>query len=286
MDCAGTHTPIDLPSLVHHLLVEQRVNVLDRTKCSTSARHIYNYLCGDGGSVQTNDNMSHQTDSQLLELTTVLKCGTDVPIVCYVHFHHLTNETSHYFIVVRMGTEVMVLQSAVFEFSIHDWLYPDASLSVDTDQLETARAEYNAVIDRSDTPSHTIAFDAREEQLARCQLDQHERDFMQRVSILESIRACRYSSGRVMSIPQFEQTFLAQLATLEGVWTEPEVDRNCETYQSLFACQLNRDLIRSHVRMGIPSASVKFMSANMTVATMGAPLVVPAELRYPIASIS
>lgn len=117
--------------MVHHLMVVQRLNMLDTTKCSTTARRVFNYMCGLGA-VETNDNLSH-TPPNLAELvegltrsserTDVTDIGTDMRMdigigmrVAYVHFDHLTNETSHYFIVVAHGGRVTLLQSAVFEF--------------------------------------------------------------------------------------------------------------------------------------------------------------------------
>jgi hypothetical protein len=245
---------LNLNDIVHHLLVEQRVNVLDRTKCSTSARHIYNFLCNAGDVVQHNNNLIHIECSNLHELAQVLKNDPHHAIACYVHFHHLTNETSHYFILLRIGTDVLVLQSAVFEYNIHEFLFPSVALEAAASDIKLAREE--------------LAQD--DDMRARFLLEQRERDHVQRVSILESIRACRYSSGRVMSVDEFADTFLVQLASLEGVWTDENVDRNCETFQALFACQLNRDIIRSHVRLGgIQPASVKFIFAPIPHRVVG-----------------
>jgi hypothetical protein len=38
----GEMLELQLDRIVHHLMVEQKCNMLDKTKCSTSARNIYN----------------------------------------------------------------------------------------------------------------------------------------------------------------------------------------------------------------------------------------------------
>lgn len=119
---------INIDKLINELLFEKNLDMLDRTKCSISARNIYNYLCGDN-SVNQNDNLSNKSSNindpnrqvgELRDLSdTIMNCNK--PHVFYIHFDHLTNETSHYFIVIAMGNSnksIYVFQSAVFEFNI------------------------------------------------------------------------------------------------------------------------------------------------------------------------
>ena len=46
MDAVPSPSASVIDRLVHHLMVAQKVNMLDTTKCSTTARRVYNYLRG------------------------------------------------------------------------------------------------------------------------------------------------------------------------------------------------------------------------------------------------
>lgn len=124
---------MDFDNLVKVLLFQRKLDMLDRTKCSISARNIYNYLCGIG-SVKANDNLSNLSSNMDDLSETILKCKK--PSVFYIHFDHLTNETSHYFIIIALEDCIYMFQSAVFEFNIYEWLYPEKCLLEEDEKLE------------------------------------------------------------------------------------------------------------------------------------------------------
>jgi hypothetical protein len=201
---------IHLDKIVDHLLVEQKVNVLDKTKCSTSARHIYNYLCSDwNNSIYHNDNLS-RTDPNIDELIDKLQAKEST--VYYVHLDHLTNETSHYFIIVQIGEKVIVLQSAVFEFSIYEWLYPEESLEREKDVIQTHRLSLNESGDIRDK----IALEYSE--LQSKQIEQ----------ILQSIINNKFSNKVEIGVDTFIDTFVHKLKKLEGMWTLDDPISNLE----------------------------------------------------------
>lgn len=242
----------DLDAVVRHLLVEQRSNVLDKTKCSTSARLIYNYLGGRGGGggaddVARNDNLV-DTLPNLDQLPTDLGVEEQdaEPRVYYVHFDHLTNETSHYFILCRVRGRVLVLQSAVFEYNIYEWLHPSES------RVALLGASPPCVEDEDDDPRTRIF------------MEQQARDRARQLAVYDSIEACRYSRRVTVPVAEFLADFLPKLRSLEGQWTEGDVERRCETYRELFACRLNVELVRAQVRLGgLKPASVKYIRRTM-----------------------
>lgn len=234
-----------LDNVVHHLLVEQKVNMQDRTKCSTSARNIYNYLCGQG-KMQYNNNLSNEKPN-LKSLTEELRCLAERKVY-YVHFDHLTNETSHYFIIYQLADEVMVLQSAVFEFSIYEWLYPREGIAL----IEKERDDVRKVLGNSS--------DLRDQY----ELQQHERNIEKQITIFKNVKECMFSSGRCIPLDVFINEYVKRLESLEGLWTLENYERNCKTYTELFGCQLNCDLIKSHINLGIKPAIVKYCSHAAT----------------------
>ena len=232
---------LDLRSLADHLMVAQRVNMLDLTKCSTTARRIYDYLCNS--TMATNDNLASVAPN-LSALRSHRTEGADM--VAYVHFDHMTNDTSHYFIVVRSGSSVLVLQSAVFEFSLRDWLFPDE-----------ARKELHATASTASLNA-LDALDALDDPVSAFVAEQAERDLKRGDAILDSIEACRWSGGRAVAVEEFEAEFLPALASLEGVWAEHEVAERAAAYRRLFACRLQEDVVRSVIRNGFDKpAAVK-----------------------------
>jgi hypothetical protein len=224
---------MDLARVVHHLMVEQRSNVLDRTKCSVTARHVYNFLCGDA--IVPNNNLS-RVEPNLGELADRLLAG---PIVAYVHFDHMTNDTSHYFILVSDGKNVLVLQSAVFEFSIRDWLFPEEALAEADELLELQRREHAKWSG----------------ELARFRIEQCERDHVRQSAVLASVRQCAFSSARPVPLDVFLASFVAPLADLEGRCLEHEVQERSRTFRRLFACVLQEEVVRAQLAAGFDKAA-------------------------------
>jgi hypothetical protein len=234
--------------LVHHLTVVHRANILDVTKCSTTARNVYNYLCAPGeadvadaaaaaGAMPANNNLA-DVDPNLADLERALLDPRGAAFVAYVHFDHLTNDTSHYFIVMCSGGTVVVLQSAVFEFSIRDWLFP-----------EQARAELlGGGTEAAAEPTEPA--DASEAMRLGFAREQAARDRARGAAVLDSIAECRWSGGKTSTAEAFARDFLPALASLEGTWREDDVAALSATYRRLFACRLQEDVVRAAIRTG------------------------------------
>ena len=152
--------------------------------------------------------------------------------IFYVHFDHIVGETSHYFIICQTGESFIILQSAVFEFSIRDWLFPAEAIAsaVEDHRLKCASLQPEELRDRF-------------------QLEQHDRDLQRNLGIFERIKGCIYSSGRVLDLKEIGG-FLLGLAALEGHWPTPghDVYDMCDMYQRVFSCLLPADVIKSKVR--------------------------------------
>ena len=257
----------DIRHLADHLMVAQRVSMLDTTKCSTTARRVYDYLCaagqgqGQGSTIAPNDNLAAVAPN----LAALRPSASAGDFVAYVHFDHMTNDTSHYFIVVRSGPSVLVLQSAVFEFSLRDWLFPDE-----------ARMELHAATAAERMPgmpgmSGMPGMPGMSEEVAAFVAEQAGRDRKRGDAILDSIAACRWGGGKTATVEEFEAEFLPALASLEGVWAEREVPERAAVYRRLFACRLQEDVVRSVIRNGFDKpAAVKISVRDGGFASGGA----------------
>ena len=261
MDAVPSPSASVIDRLVHHLMVTQKVNMLDTTKCSTTARRVYNYLLGadDAGTghahavgdahavgVAANDNLAGAAPNLAL-LGDALRASPPqgMGFVAYVHFDHVMNDTSHYFIVLCADGRVTLLQSAVFEFSISDWLFP---------RLKKGGSKpYDSLKDHEPV-------DERERYFA----EQARRELARSEAVLDGVAACRWSSSRETPIDEFVADFLPALASLEGVWNEEDLHKRCETYRALFSCVLPEDALRRGVRTGAfdKPAAVKWIGGE------------------------
>ena len=233
-----------LSRLAENLMADCEVDMLDVTKCSTTARRVYDYLCAapDGGSDMRHNNNLADVSPNLDELRAEALSPTAC-FAAYVHFDHMTNDTSHYFIVLCSGGSVVVLQSAVFEFSIRDWLFPERARE---ELLQTTRR----VIEE--------AAATEGDQRSAFAAEQAERDRVRGEAILDSIQACRWGAGAVSTAETFACEFVPALASLEGHWKVDDVGARSAAYRRLFACRLQEDVVRSVIRNGFDKpASVK-----------------------------
>lgn len=232
---------IDLNTFIYPLFMIQNENMLDKTKCSTTSRKIYNYLSSDN-TVACNDNLSN--------LKPNLDCfNTDFinNRIFYIHLDHLTNETSHYFIVILIENEVLVLQSAVFEFNIYEWLFPLLN-------LESITKEYNDI--------KTLLKDS-DDLRDKYSLEQETRKYNKQKIILENIDACNYSNKRIIDKDKFLNSFIIKLQQLEGDWTLENFEEKIEIYAHLFSCQLNKEIIKSQIKLGCKPAHVKYIYKDL-----------------------
>lgn len=244
---------MDLADLLQHLLHghgEQAANMLDRTKCSTTARAVYNYLTGSQDICQ-NENLKGTGMAVQQLLPSMQQAVTEPGQVFYVHFDHITGDTSHYFIIVQRQDQVVLLQSAVFEFSIQDWLLPN-------DESDPSPSPCHMTTEKG-FDSDDVFETARRNAIRQ----QAERDVTERQRILESIRQCAFSQGRVMSICEFGHEFVPALLSLEGTWHESEVPTRCDAYARCFSCIMNPDMVRSRLRTGSKPGELRYCWAPL-----------------------
>ena len=253
-----------MDDLIKRVLTERKLDALDRTKCSVSAKNVYNYLVGDEA-VAWNDNLlgggdgtSKKPGGGLDELAAELRAGeSNDNKAYYVHFDHLCGETSHYFILLQRGTMTTLLQSAVFEFSIRDWVRPDAArleLLLDDSRREADRAAKACTeLLLEETPERAEAIAA-----------QWGSWTVRQLAVLGRVDGCAFSRGRAHNDTA---TVLVDriLRRLEGVWTEADAEDRIAAYAEAFSCALDPAVVRMIARDGAcggaKAASFRYVSA-------------------------
>lgn len=230
---------------------QQSANMLDRTKCSTTARGVYNYLTCTGD-ICVNNNLvkGSRHVSKLAQEMLDAQCGCNSGKVYYVHLGHITGDTSHYFIILQRGDRIVLLQSAVFEFSIHDWIQTDENLNVEQRKREAIMCQ---TVIPSD-PWETAYTEARTRQALY--------DIDERIRFLQQIKNCRFSGGHEVSLRAFNRIFLPNLIYLEGVWEKKDVTDLCEAYAICFSCVLSKEMIEKRVNTGVKAAEVRYVSGE------------------------
>lgn len=108
-------------NMAYQLMANKNEDMLDKTKCSVTAKNIFNYLTDKSEHISWNDTL--MTNFLTLEEFEIdIKSTINDNKIYYVYYDHITGETSHYFIIIRLENQFYFLQSAVFEYSIADWL--------------------------------------------------------------------------------------------------------------------------------------------------------------------
>ena len=248
-----------MDALVSRVLSERRLDALDRTKCSVSAKNVYDFLVGGGEeAVAWNDNLlgggarpAGGLDELAAELRAAEASGDDRAY--YVHFDHVCGETSHYFILLQRGAVTTALQSAVFEFSLRDWLRPGATfleVLLDDSRREAERA--GAELLSGDGAARAEAVAAQWGSWTARQL-----------AVLRRIEECEFSRGRAHA--DMATVFVDRvLRRLEGEWTEEDADDRIAAYSEAFSCALDPALVRMIARRGGGGpASFRYVSASL-----------------------
>jgi pyruvate/2-oxoglutarate dehydrogenase complex dihydrolipoamide acyltransferase (E2) component len=264
---------MDFAALVHHLLVHQRASMLDRTKCSVTACGIYNYLCagGDGGGgygggrIAWNDNLVGAAPNWAgFAAAAAAAAASAAPTVYYAHLDHITGETSHYWIVVQRGDAVMLLQSAVFEFSIRDWLFPDDAEAEAAAEHAAGVAAAAADADAYGDDEHARAYAAARLAAATAGLDATLRS---RRGVMARVRAAGpWARGAAVPLADFLARFVPAVASLEGEWPAAPADvaARCAAYEATFGCRLDAERLARLLRVGgVRPAAVKWVSAPL-----------------------
>lgn len=245
---------IAVDRIVAQLLQCQQASMLDKTKCSMTARNVYNHLTGTGD-MRYNDNLlgeTRGTQDLLDELRAAERRGDGR--VYYVHFDHVTGDSSHYFILLQLpgARGVAVLQSAVFEFSIRDWLDPGA---LEREARFTFEAESASLAAREP--------DAHRRELL---LDAHARNRDFDLQTAANVRACCFGARRVVpTVDELERALIWPLQDLCGPWAPDNVERRCEAYRTIFGCRLSAVAMARTVRLGCNPAAVRYMSGPLAI---------------------
>lgn len=224
-------------AMIDELMEKQNDNMLDKTKCSITAKNIYNYLITRFGALPSdriswNDTLVSNSDS-IINLDSLIAALKDEPMrtkIAYVYYDHMTGETSHYFILFCFKENIYWFQSAVMEYCMADFILGSCE--------ETAPAILATTEDEETVEGHHAYF-ANQQAL---------RDWNLRKDVLSRIDACSMSHGRSTTIDKFCEEMVPQLSALEGSWAEG-AEEKCKLYTSLFACATNPSKIKNEKKM-------------------------------------
>jgi hypothetical protein len=227
------------------LISIQSDNMLDRTKCSTTARNIYNFITDQ--EVGQNNNLSTMSSNINLLLEHIKENNN---IAYYIHFNHITNDTSHYFIVIKWNNNITILQSAVFEFSLADWCFPD-------DYENELKDNYIKKCKKID--------DNEEESYRRDIFKKFELSTITTyMKIVDQIKECEFSKCRILTIEEFENYFLEPLISLEGIWNMDNINDKINAYKKVFSCNLDYDKMIQIISVNEnKNAELKWISSSL-----------------------
>ncbi len=185
--------------------------MLDKTKCSITAKNIYNYICKNY-SIYENCGISWNDTlfNNYITLTEFENMKDKNNKIFYVYYDHITGETSHYFILICTNNICYILQSAVFEYSIYDWIN-----NGDTIKNNEINNDINV---EKDIEYYRNLF-----------LNNENKN---KDEIKSSIKnANKYYSTETIDL------FINLLKKLEGSWSS-DVFEKCKIFTKLFACNM------------------------------------------------
>jgi hypothetical protein len=236
---------LDFDDLVENLLNKQKMNMLDSQKCSTTARNIYNYLT-QSLDIKGNNNLV-SLEPNLNTFMDKIKENIDKNYIYYIHFDHITNETSHYFIICNLHDKIVILQSAVFEFSIYDWIFPEQAKAANLLVLQEKIKDLEKSDDRLD----------------KYYAEEYKRTNKKQDTILDNIINNDYSCGKYKTVDELNE-FILCLIGLEGAWTLENAKEMCELYSRVFSCVLDEDRIKSQIKLGIKPGAFKYIYGEIS----------------------
>lgn len=216
-------------SIIEHLLLVQNKSMLDITKCSETSRNIFNYL-SKTQKINHYDNLSNITDNY----DDISKFLENKESIIYVHFQHITGENSHYFIIYKKDEKIYLLQSAVFEFSFHDWIYPE-------------KYKMNIINDFTNKTKEIILSNYTEEYRLTSLMSFEINNLQQQLRYVNQIENCLFSRGTNFTLNEFKSYFLDKLNMIRGNWNIENIDGKISTYRELFSCSLNKSIILNEI---------------------------------------
>jgi len=205
------------------LISIQSDNMLDRTKCSTTARNIYNFITNQ--EIGQNNNLS-TISSNIHLLLDHIKNNNN--IAYYIHYNHITNDTSHYFIIIKWNMNITILQSAVFEFSLADWCFPN-------NYENELKNDYNEKCKKIDNEEESY----REKAYKDFELYKLNNG----IKFVNQIEECEFSKCKILNTEEFEHNFLQPLISLEGIWNIDNINDKINIYKKVFSCNLDYELM-------------------------------------------
>lgn len=221
-----------IETMINELMEKQSYSMLDKTKCSITAKNIYNYLISRFGAtpddhISWNDTLLSNTDSiiTLSDLGTAFTNEPQKTKIAYVYYDHMTGETSHYFILFCMNEKIYWFQSAVMEYSMADFILGTSEDTPPSFELP-------------ETPTDPV-----DDMRAYFTAQQALRDWNLRQEIINRINACEMSKAKWITIPDFCNNVIPSLMNLEGSW-DVNTDEKCKLYTSLFACAMNSSKVK------------------------------------------
>ncbi len=153
-------------------------------------------------------------------------------MIFYVYYDHITGETSHYFIILVLNKTVHIFQSAVFEYSIAEWLgkYKESILIRETNEDEDERNYYA--------------------NLAKNQAEKEKQ------LILDRIDKCILNRKNKQDI-HFDEIYVL-LKKLEGSWST-DCKEKCDIFTKLFACKMDYEKYKKLFNNETKEANFKFI---------------------------
>jgi asparagine synthase (glutamine-hydrolysing) len=250
-----------IDDLIEDLMQNMAESMLDRTKCSITAKNIFNYVVKHYSSkelghlnkfIHWNDTLQndyislnefineHTLNKHTLNKHTLnkhtLKCANKM---YYVYYDHICGQTSHYFILIfnNNGNQFYMMQSAVFEYSLSCWCF---QLPLDEVDLVGQKPIYNNTFENG-----TLEY---------YQYLQNYNNKLKRYDTIQRIKNCpEHNTPR-----NLDDSFIGDLKRLEGVWSPN--DGKPQIFEKLFACDMNASILEKVFKHENKKAIFKFRS--------------------------
>ncbi len=225
-----TSPNVNISDIIQNIILFKYDDMIDKTKCSVTAKNIFNYVMNmysdNNENISWNDTLCNNY-LDLDEFTKIHKKNC----IFYVYYEHVTGETSHYFIMIYDNNgDFHLMQSAVFEYSIMDWLYPD-----------NTKCEYrNTNVDNEEIKKYLV--------------EQNIKDSLERDNLVKRIK---------LSKDLKNDQFVNGMKLLEGPW-KGNCDIKCKLFTDNFACKMDPDRLSKIFNNYDTPARFKFRQIKMS----------------------
>lgn len=222
-------------SIVDDLMLHKNLDMLDKTKCSLTAKNIYNYILKNFGigdeeelEISWNDtlNTEHINLDQFVQMDKTNK-------MFYVYYDHFTGETSHYFILIfNEKNQFRLLQSAVFEYNVADWLN----------------------LQGIDDKNKNNDYDSDRQYFYNIMLKKNETDVRYTKKLIND--SC------LKNIVDFNEDIINKFRELEGSWHKTCV-KKCQLFEQMFACKMDSYKLEKLLKFETKKAVFKFKATQL-----------------------